>query len=223
MGYHSTAATAFVMTLFNVRLGAWLPNPAVARLDRLNRGKPTNALLALFDEMAGRSNATSENVYLSDGGHFDNLGLYEMLRRRCGLIVVVDAGEDAGYGYGDLGLSLRRAAIDLDAVVTFDAPLVEGERELAPQGALATVAYADGSSGRILYLKPWLPPAAPADVVAYAAAHGGFPHESTANQFFSESQFESYRHLGAFVGAAAVGGARDLAALFARGERPRPR
>ena len=59
----------------------------------------------------------------------------------------------------------------------------------------------------MLYLKPWRPKYTRADVLAYWADHDDFPHQSTADQFFEESQFESYRALGeqitqqAFVGA----------------------
>ena len=83
-GYRSSQLTAFVMTLFNVRLGAWLPIPANARTaadpPELAAAMPRNSELALFRELIGRTDATSEAMYLSDGGHFDNLGPYEMLR-----------------------------------------------------------------------------------------------------------------------------------------------
>ncbi len=95
MGYHSSPATAFVMTLFDVRLGAWLPNPGV--IQRWTPAKPSNALFPLFNEMLGRANDTRADIYLSDGGHFDNLGVYEMLRRRCRIIVAIDAGCDPDY------------------------------------------------------------------------------------------------------------------------------
>ena len=112
MGYHSSPATSFLMTLFDVRLGAWLPNPGVSQ--RWTPAKPSNALRPLFNEMLGRANDKRSDVYLSDGGHFDNLGVYEMLRRQCRRIVVIDAGCDPEYHYADLGRALRMAAIDLD-------------------------------------------------------------------------------------------------------------
>ena len=116
-----------------------------------------------------------------------------MLRRECRKIVVIDASEDGGYLYADLGDSVRRAAIDLGAILEF-----------------STIAYRSGAVGKLVYLKPWLAADLPADVMAYAAAHASFPHESTADQFFTESQFESYRHLGAFLGRSAFGGAGSL-------------
>ena len=204
-GYHSSPATAFLMTLFDVRLGAWLPNPGVDQ--RWTPAKPSNALLPLFNEMLGRANDQRADVYLSDGGHFDNLGVYEMFRRQCRLIVVIDAGCDPEYHYVDLGRALRMASIDLHVTVDFIAPAIKGDASLNPSGALARITYHDGSKGLLLYLKPWRPKYMRADVLAYWADHDDFPHQSTADQFFEESQFESYRALGeqitqqAFVGA----------------------
>jgi hypothetical protein len=105
MGYHSSPLIAFVMTLFNVRLGAWLPNPGMRdpSLETMKRSGPSNALPMMLEELTGRSDDDSQFIYLSDGGHFDNLGLHEMLRRRCRRIVIVDAGRDEKYAYADLG------------------------------------------------------------------------------------------------------------------------
>ena len=152
MGYHSSPATAFLMTLFNVRLGAWLPNPGVGQ--RWTPAKPSNALLPLFNEMLGRANDQRSDVFLSDGGHFDNLGIYEMLRRQCRRIVAIDAGCDPEYNYGDLGRALRMASIDLHVTVDFIAPVIKGDESLNASGALAGITYDDGSKGRLLYLKP---------------------------------------------------------------------
>lgn len=194
MGYHSSPATSFVMTLFDVRLGAWLPNPGAQQQWR--PAKPSNALWPLFNEMFGRANDRKADVYLSDGGHFDNLGIYEMLRRRCCRILVIDAGCDPDYHYVDLGRALRMASIDLYVKVDFIAPVIKGEIRLNAAGALAKITYHDGTTGLLLYLKPWLPNYLSADVLAYWAEHDDFPHQSTAEQFFTESQFESYRALG---------------------------
>ena len=210
MGYHSSPATAFLMTLFNVRLGAWLPNPANATETELRRSQPANALLALGQEMLGQADDTGRSVYLSDGGHFDNLGLYEVLRRRCRLVVVVDAGQDPGVAYGDLGQALRKAAIDLGVAIDFEPLMTSGAGATIARVATATIRYPDDppdllpdDRARLLYLRPYLPPPRGMDVVAYAASHTAFPHDSTVDQFFSESQFESYRGLGCAIGTAA--------------------
>jgi hypothetical protein len=202
MGYHSSAATAFLMTLFNVRLGAWLPNPARATDPRINmtRSSPKNSLSPLLAELGGSTDDRGEDVYLSDGGHFENLGLYEMLRRRCTYIVVSDAGADPACAFSDLGGAVRKAKIDFDIEIGFGKMCISRRGEdIKPQlaWAIGKIRYPGGATGTILYLKPsFFGKALPVDIVAYAKESDTFPHESTGDQWFSESQFESYRHLG---------------------------
>jgi hypothetical protein len=206
MGYHTSAATAFLMTLFNVRLGAWLPNPAQAKKmgDAIRRSGPNDSLRAILRELGGATDDRGWDIYLSDGGHFENLGVYEMLRRRCRFILVSDAGADPECTFFDLGAAVRKAKIDLDIDVHFS------ELRLSKRGAghdpppqrawaLGQIRYPEGGTGQMLYVKPsFFGRDLPVDIVAYAAGSATFPHESTGDQFFSESQFESYRHLGAF-------------------------
>jgi hypothetical protein len=228
-GYHSSPITAFLMTLFNVRLGAWLPNPAVVKREQeLRLGYPRGAFAPMLHDLLGSASDTTRAIYLSDGGHFDNLGLYEMLRRRCRLILVVDAGQDPDCAYADLGDAVRKAAIDQQIVVEFaDHNRICGRYHPSPDAlefAVATISYPEGGSpGRLLYIKPCYLDDIPTDVRAYGAAHAMFPHESTLDQWFSESQFESYRHLGEHQMNRLIGllsDARcDLAALFAAAHR----
>lgn len=201
-GYHSSPVIAFLMTLFNVRLGAWLPNPAVVTREReLRRGYPSQGLAAMLRDLLGNTTDTMRAIYLSDGGHFDNLGLYEMLRRRCRMILLVDAGQDAKCTFDDLGDSLRKAAIDQQIDVTFAGlTRINGRDGLTTESAdfaVGTITYPEGGPwGQLIYLKPCFLADVPADVRAYGAAHAAFPHEATLEQWFTESQFESYRHLG---------------------------
>ena len=206
MGYHSSPATAFLMTLFNVRLGAWLPNPARARdlQEDVERSGPTNALRPLLSELAGLTNDRGYNVYLSDGGHFENLGLYEMVRRRCRFIVVSDAGCDPNCHFEDLGNAVRKIRIDQEEIeIRFD-ELRVGSRAnpVTPQYAyaLGEIRYPkQADPGLLLYIKPSYFGPMPLDIRAYAATNQDFPHESTSDQWFSESQFESYRRLGEYL------------------------
>jgi len=200
MGYHTSPATAFLMTLFNVRLGAWLPNPAIASTTELAKAKPPNALFTLARELMGLSSDRGRAVYLSDGGHFENLGLYEMVRRRCRYIVVVDAGADPDSGFADLGNAVLKIRIDLNIDVNFNPAVAIGSR-LAPLKpfywfAHGQILYPEGAIGELVYLKASDLPDMPMDVRAYRNAHDAFPHQPTLDQFFSESQFESYRQLG---------------------------
>jgi hypothetical protein len=208
MGYNTSPGVAFLMALFNVRLGWWLANP---RGDNPHywRTSPLISLRPYFMEMFGLTSETERWVYLSDGGHFENLGIYEMVRRRCRLIVVSDAGCDPDYTFDDLGNALRKIWIDLGVridVVGLDR-LKKRFKERptpathAPYWAVGRIHYkaADGGAvedGQLLYFKSGLHGTEPMDVLSYAMSHPTFPHETTANQFFSESQFESYRMLG---------------------------
>ncbi|HYE28610.1 MAG TPA: hypothetical protein VEA61_10300 [Allosphingosinicella sp.] len=225
MGYHTSAATAFLMTLFNVRLGAWLPNPAQGEKmgDAIRASGPSNSLVAILRELGGATDDRGRDIYLSDGGHFENLALYEMVRRRCRYIVVSDAGADPECAFADLGGAVRKVKIDFDVDIWFDALDISSRgKDIKPQRAyaLGTIEYPESRytgpgpedpearkrrTGRLLYIKPSYFGRLPVDVRSYAEISKTFPHESTADQFFSESQFESYRRLGYFF-TSALGG-----------------
>ena len=122
MGYNSSPSLSLLLTLFNVRLGWWLGNPGEAGNtdDAYRRQGPKWAARPLFDEALGRTTDQNPYVYLSDGGHFEDLGFYEMVRRRCRLIFVVDAGCDPDFTFEDLGNAVRKIYIDLGIRVTFE-------------------------------------------------------------------------------------------------------
>ncbi len=195
-GYHSSALTAFIMTLFNVRLGAWLPNPVHPELAAGQAGAPGWQLLK--DELFAKTDDRRAYVYLSDGGHFDNLGLYEMLRRRCRLIAVVDATRDAGGGCADLGAVISKARIDMGVEIrlapcgTMFEPSTQDKNGLS----VGRICYHGGAHGWLLILKPLMTGDAPADVRAYQKENRTFPNEATTEQWFTEAQFESHRALG---------------------------
>ena len=238
-GYHSSRLTAFVMTLFNVRLGVWLPNPATATAAQIRLAKPDNSILAILNELVGTSSDARQAVYLSDGGHFENLGLYEMLRRRCRQIVLVDAGEDGDCAFFDLGNAIRKARIDFGAEVAMRPMRILSRQaiEADPAAAATALGFAVGditypapcgpdgepAKGVLLYLKPSFLPGVPADVRAYGLSDASFPHNSTLDQWFTESRFESYRKLGRWqmdqVAATLPPGAVALEGLFAEAER----
>jgi hypothetical protein len=205
MGYNSAPATAFLMTLFNVRLGAWLANPAAKIPKEVVKAGPTSALKPLLTEALGLTNARSDNVYLSDGGHFDNLGIYEMIRRRCRYILVVDAGADRTFTFEDLARSVRFAGIDLDAKIEFETIKMKPAPEATANSdtfAIGKITYVESPAvpSWLIYIKPtYFYEDAPIDVRSYGVAHGTFPHETTLDQWFSESQFESYRRLGEYL------------------------
>ena len=120
MGYHSSPFVTFILTLLNVRLGAWLGNPGQAGDRTFQLGYPESSVRPIIDEALGLTNDKSPYVYLSDGGHFENLGLYEMVLRRCHFIVISDAGQDPECSFADLGESVRKIRVDFGIPIDFD-------------------------------------------------------------------------------------------------------
>jgi len=200
MGYHSSPLVGFIMTLFNARLGSWLGNPGQPGARTWKDAGPRSAAGLLVREALLRTTDQRPHVYLSDGGHFENLGLYEMVRRRCRTIVVVDGGCDPDFQYADLGNALRKIRIDLRVPIEFPGGGVSTLRARGRRCVVGTVKYPEvdgtGTDGTIVYLKPMLVGTEPPDVTSYAATSPAFPHQSTADQWFDESQTESYRMLG---------------------------
>ena len=151
----------------------------------------------MLKELFGLTDDESGFVYLSDGGHFENLGLYELVKRRCRFIVACDAGQDEDMKFDDLGNALRKIRVDLGTDVTIDVgPLLDGKKHCA----LGRIIYHTGDGreeyGDLIYIKASLCGKEPADVRNYKALHKEFPHQTTADQWFDEDQFESYRMLG---------------------------
>jgi hypothetical protein len=163
MGYHSTPATAFLMTLFNVRLGVWLGNPAIPVYRLWQRSSPRSAVLPLVSELSGQSDERGSYVHLSDGGHFENLGIYEMVRRRCRFIVVSDAASDPHCTFADLGNAARKVSIDFNVDITFKTMKI-ADRDSASNKTLAfalgTIRYSDTEEGAYPLHQADLPEAA---------------------------------------------------------------
>ena len=220
-GYNSSPLVSFLLMLFNVRLGWWLGNPRDAVTYK--REGPVFSLSPALRELAGETRDDFRYIYLSDGGHFENLGLYEMIRRRCRRIVVSDAGCDPHCTFEDLGNAVRKVFIDFGVSIEFN-KLEIRERQNPPvpgmRFAVGSIRY-PGSAvpGWLLYLKPTYQGTERADIRSYASASPDFPHESTTDQWFSESQLESYRALGATIaefvcsGGAGVGPGENPADL----------
>ena len=202
-GYHSSPLVGLLMTLFNVRLGWWLGNPSMSK--PAGSEGPRWGLREILCELFGLTTDKRKFIYLSDGGHFENLGIYEMVRRRCHLIVASDAGADPDCAFEDLGNVVRKVWIDLGVQIDFEKIDIKKRTAELPGHycAIGKVRYPEpgAKDGYLLYLKPGfrIDGSQPADVTAYGLKHPDFPHESTIDQFFSESQMESYRSLGSHI------------------------
>ena len=210
-----------LMFLLNLRTGYWAPNPNVKK----PRPFPPNFF---FPGIRGGLLGTGlseerRRIELTDGGHFENLGLYELVRRKLSVIIVSDAGADPDFHFADLANAVERVRVDFGAKIRFcesenglkdilpdsesmsDGPkddLFVIKYKLAKQGfAIGEIYYHDHNPdldkpGILFYLKTTLTPGLPPDIYGYKSANKDFPDQSTADQFFDESQFEAYRELG---------------------------
>jgi hypothetical protein len=223
MGYFSSPATAFFMTLFDVRLGWWMGNPRHQKKWRLPG--PGLGITYLFSELLGQSDENKSYVYLSDGGHFENLAVYELIKRHCKMIVACDAGCDAHYQFENLIALMEKARTDFGARIELDFARIRPNsgRESEHNFVVGTIYYDpqdDKDQGKLIYIKASMPkrerkePRLADDVWHYSDLHKTFPHESTADQWFDELQFESYRALGECIARAAAEdvrrGVRDI-------------
>jgi hypothetical protein len=195
MGAFTSRSISFLMMLLNVRLGYWLPNPA--RVKEPHRPFWVPGPRYLLKEALGLFDTHGRYVNVSDGGHLENLGVYELLRRRCRLIIAVDGEADPHLQFSSLVTLMRFARIDMGISIDIDLEqlrLMDGRSK--GHWVQATIHYGEGETGTLLYLKSTLTGDESPYVRAYREAHTAFPHESTANQFFTETQLEVYRALG---------------------------
>ena len=191
----------FLMTLLNVRMGYWLPNPRIARdaswLTRLSLRRGPGPKYVLKESL-GHLDTKGRYINVSDGAHIENLGIFELLRRRCKYIIAVDGEQDCEMQFGGLVKLLLYARIDLGIEIDMGLdPLRKNEQGFSStHWVLGTIRYADGETGYLLYIKSSLTGDENEYIRKYKAENPIFPHESTADQFFSEARFEAYRGLG---------------------------
>src|SRR4029077_7767381 len=117
MGYHTSPVVAFLLTVFNVRLGWWFPNP---RKVAVTMPSPLFNLPYLFAELFGGADDKSTFLMISDGGHFENLAAYELVRRRCKVIIISDAEADPSLTFEGLGTLIRMCDVDFGARIDLD-------------------------------------------------------------------------------------------------------
>lgn len=212
---------SILYTLLNLRLGYWAMNPRFDDKPLLNR-----LFACLFPPnfiMPGLTSVIFKNLKedkcvleLSDGGHFENLAVYELIRRKLKVIIACDGGADGAFAFDDLGNAIEKARVDFGAQIVFDDPDLDLRYVLPRSGndtalaekyqtakrgfAVATIHYADGSEGRFIYIKSTMTEGLSTDIYSYKSANPEFPHQPTVDQFFDEVQIEAYRELGYYLG-----------------------
>jgi Patatin-like phospholipase len=222
IGSRTSIGMSLLCGLFNVRTGYWW------RSGTHQTDWPSSIKFLLYEWLARFPGTAWNHWYLSDGGHFENLACYELIRRSTSFIICLDNGEDPTVLFEDLGGLVRKARLDFGAEITFlNKEAIEknvgaelkgligtlddlrpqfdkdGEMTVRPTACatLAHIRYADGiKTGTLLYIKPTVMGDEPEDVRYYQRSHPSFPHEPTIDQFFDEAQWESYRRLGEHLG-----------------------
>ena len=212
-GQTPSAALAMLLTLFNVRLGFWAPTP--------NRGYWRAGYARLWpfytiQELLSQTTDLLPFCYLTDGGHFDNSGVYPLIQRGCRYIIYSDCGADPRPAFADLGDAIRKARIDFGAEIDLDidtllddppgAHFVTGKIRYAEAHARTIGLEDDERDGILIVVKPNRAAGASVDVRQYGFDNVEFPQQSTADQWYDEQQFESYRRLGAISGHAVFAG-----------------
>jgi Patatin-like phospholipase len=198
---------AILMALLNIRLGIWLPNPA-KYANRPHAPAPNHFNAGL----AGVLDCTSQTgrfLEVTDGGDFENLGVYELLRRGVQTILVCDATADPQSAFADLQNLLSRAEADFGVTITFTppplGPLMPSKADARfPLGVafakqpfvVGEIGYPNGATGKLYYIKPAIFSGLRLHVLGFKGAFPAFPDDSTVDQFFDEARFEAYRELG---------------------------
>ena len=199
MGSASIGPMAPTLALLNLRLGYWLKNPG-------GMGGMGSNLFYLLREMFSLLKPRGRWLYLTDGGHIDNTGLYVLLQRRCSHIIVVDAEADPQMTFHSFVKIQRYARIDLGvrinlrwdeiAATSLGARGPDAKHARGPHCAVGEIIYSDGGKGKLIYVKASLSNDENVYIRDYARRYADYPHETTGDQFFSEEQFEVYRALG---------------------------
>ena len=212
MGASSIKPLTPTLAILNIRLGYWMANPGLFAKQRMLSSFVDQ--LYFLQELFGLMREDSGTVYLTDGGHIENLGIYELLRRRCRLIIAVDAEADPEMSFRSLNGLQRHAYIDLGVLMSLPWAQIRdttraASAEIASSGglppeaarhgphcAVGEITYPEFQKGILLYVKSSITGDENDYIVDYKRRFPTYPHETTADQLFSEEQFEAYRALG---------------------------
>ncbi|MEV0282933.1 hypothetical protein AB0H36_02325 [Kribbella sp. NPDC050820] len=215
-----TRPVRLLLAVLNARLGVWLPNPywnnrstpafpevrgTVAKVRRyvgsvIDKPGPYRLLL----EGIGQPSMYDRRIYVTDGGHYDNLGLVEALRREPAQVIVIDASNDPEDRFTALAEAIATARMDHGIQIDIDpSPMVRGGKPRADRPwayGIATHPLKDGADKpyktEIFFVKAVLAGHLGWDIEQYAAGHPDFPRRTTGDQFYDEWDFEAYRSLG---------------------------
>jgi hypothetical protein len=228
-GYIGTGITrerlvSIVMMLLNLRLGLWIgaPNASPRRPNYFSPGLSHGIFRRGYRH-------DSNYLELTDGGHFENLGIYELIRRRCDLIVALDSEEDPATAMSALASACQRVREDFgaevmisteaDAIAPTDSMGYPSDAKFVKQPYfVVTIKYPEETragiregekTGTFVYVKSGMIKDLSFSAKGYKAKFPEFPNQSTVDQFFDPAQFEAYRELG-FASVSALSKAYEL-------------
>jgi hypothetical protein len=227
-----------LLAVSGARLGAWLPNPtflSAMRAARDDDGHVADWTLPglphirrgtyLLRELFNIHPQKERLLQVTDGGHYENLGIVELLRRRCTTIYCIDGGGDSPPTAAGLAEAIALAETELGVRIDLTDPFAAepgAGRPLSPDTTLAalnatltrepvitgTIHYPPASglpekarTGVIYVARALLWPDMPYSLLSYAAQHPVFPHDSTGDQWFDDGQFTAYTELGRELGS----------------------
>ena len=214
MGAMTKPSLTFLLALVNARLGVWLPSPA--KVEALDAGGGAKASLStltrprftwLWREMRGRNELNERFLYVTDGGHWENLGLVELLRRGCTRIYCIDAAGDKEKTLFTIGEAISLARSELGVKIDLDLTALRpaaGSSFSESDHAIGSFTYPNGRHGVLAFCKAIVTEDAPWDVRAYKERDPRFPNHGLLKQMFADKTFESYRTLGYYTAGNAM-------------------
>lgn len=171
----------------------------------------------MLKELFGTADENSNYLAISDGGHFENLAAYELIKRKCRVVIISDGECDPKLQCEGLANLIRICQVDLGATIDIKIEnirpkkatvQVDSDYNIHPSDefdwsekrcAIGTIKYESGEEGWLIYIKATMTGDEGTAVMQYKQTHPDFPHETTGDQFYAEDQFESYRWLGSDI------------------------
>lgn len=215
MGRFTRKSGRLALAMVNWRLGLWIRNPFVGAL-AVDGGRDDASLpqhikrawlepgpLATIQEALGALSLRGRALFISDGGHWDNSGIVELLRRRCNVILALDASNDARR-LGNLLRALALARVELGVEFDTDAGLLDSQQPVIRLRFRYPDDSHDGPERHLVLMRTFISSEMPADLVELSRGGGRFPRHSTTNQFFSAREFDAYVSLGRWLCAQGI-------------------
>jgi hypothetical protein len=207
MGKLTRRSFTFLLALANIRLGVWVPNPRFVMGPQPKGAFGRPRPVYLFKELLGINRVGGRYLYVTDGGHYEALGLVELLRRGCTEIYCLDASGGEGFEVLGDAVALARSELGINIPIDPSRLFPDGVTELAKTNAVRVDFEYPGEPpvrARLVYARNVLTARAPWDVQAYHKVDPSFPHDGLTDQLYTDQKFEGYRILGERAATKAV-------------------